>query len=172
MPTVFLRDQQNLFALRKRGGVDETPIELQIQAVKLPAPDPEYPFAKAALGREWRADLAWPEWMILFEIEGGGFGNAIHLGPGSWTTKRNRQTGEREKVELEAGSVVRLGGRHNSGAGMATDCEKYNQAALLGWLVIRATPTMIKSGAAIAMLERAFAVRRKHGYPIDVSRSR
>lgn len=33
--------------------------------------------------------------------------------------------------------------RHTSGKGYAADCEKYNEAALRGWLVIRLTPAMI-----------------------------
>lgn len=33
--------------------------------------------------------------------------------------------------------------RHTSGKGYAADCEKYNEAAMMGWLVIRLTPAMI-----------------------------
>ncbi|UCC53812.1 MAG: hypothetical protein JSV68_07520 [Anaerolineaceae bacterium] len=35
------------------------------------------------------------------------------------------------------------------------DCEKYNEAALYGWTVIRVTPKMISDGRAIDWLERA-----------------
>jgi len=38
-------------------------------------------------------------------------------------------------VELEGG--VFSGGRHTRGMGFVADCEKYNQAALLGWRVFR-----------------------------------
>lgn len=40
-------------------------------------------------------------------------------------------------VEAEGGVFV--GGRHTRGVTYAKDCEKYNQAALLGWTVLRYT---------------------------------
>jgi hypothetical protein len=48
---------------------------------------------------------------------------------------------------------------------MQEDCIKYTQAAILGWLVVRATTTMIRDGIAITLLEAAFDARRKDGYP-------
>jgi hypothetical protein len=48
---------------------------------------------------------------------------------------------------------------------MQADCEKYSQAAILGWMVVRATTTMIRDGLAIMLLESAFHARRKEGYP-------
>jgi len=43
------------------------------------------------------------------------------------------------------------------GAGFEADCEKYNEASLLGWTVLRFTPAMIQSGAAADVLKRALA---------------
>lgn len=160
MPIVVAK-QSNLFTLRKAKSPD-TPIELQIIAAKLPEPVQEYPFAET-IGRKWRADLAWPSYRILFEIEGAAFGNLIHVAPGSWTTKK--VNGEKQKVVFDDWQQVRLGGRHNVGAGMQNDCEKYSQAAILGWLVVRATGPMIRDGLAIELLEAAFAARRREGYP-------
>jgi len=40
-------------------------------------------------------------------------------------------------VEIEGGTFVR--GRHTRGMGHHKDCEKYNQATLLGWRVLRFT---------------------------------
>lgn len=51
---------------------------LQIAAANLPAPEREYRFAVDTLGREWRADLAWPERRLLVEIEGGVFSGGRH----------------------------------------------------------------------------------------------
>jgi hypothetical protein len=48
-------------------------------------------------------------------------------------------------VEVEGG--VYSGGRHVTGSGYTADCEKYNQAALKGWTVLRYTPAMLKKGA-------------------------
>lgn len=56
-------------------------------------------------------------------------------------------------VEVEGGVYQR--GRHTRGGGFVADCEKYNEATLLGWRVLRVTGDHIKSGAALAWIERA-----------------
>jgi len=43
--------------------------------------------------------------------------------------------------ECEGG--VYSGGRHTTGTGFTKDCEKYNQAVLQGWRVLRFTPSQI-----------------------------
>lgn len=45
-------------------------------------------------------------------------------------------------IEFEGGTFIR--GGHTRGAGYAKNCEKYNQAALLGWKVYRFTPDMMR----------------------------
>lgn len=47
-------------------------------------------------------------------------------------------------VEFEGGSWT--GGRHTTGTGFQKDAEKYNHAASEGWLVLRATTTVIMTG--------------------------
>lgn len=49
--------------------------------------------------------------------------------------------------------------RHTTLAGYAGDCEKYNEAQLLGWLVIRATAKQIESGQASTWLLAALKLR-------------
>ena len=56
-------------------------------------------------------------------------------------------------VEVEGG--IWTGGRHVRGKGFGADAEKMNEAALLGWTVLRFTPTVIRTGEAVAMIERA-----------------
>jgi hypothetical protein len=56
-------------------------------------------------------------------------------------------------AEVEGGVFTK--GRHTRGPGFVKDCEKYNEAALLGWIVLRFPSPMISSGEALAMLERA-----------------
>lgn len=44
-------------------------------------------------------------------------------------------------VEVEGGQWT--GGRHTRGAGYQADCEKYNEAQMLGWVVFRLTGSQI-----------------------------
>jgi len=56
-------------------------------------------------------------------------------------------------VEVEGGTWT--GGRHTNPAGFEKDCQKYNNAALLGWRVMRFTSGMVRSGEAVKMIEEA-----------------
>lgn len=56
-------------------------------------------------------------------------------------------------VEVEGG--IWTGGRHVRGEGYEADCEKYNEAQLAGWMVLRFTPGMIKRGKAWPVIEKA-----------------
>lgn len=58
-------------------------------------------------------------------------------------------------LEVEGGTWV--SGRHTRGAGFEADLEKYNEAALAGWKVLRVTPDMIDDGRALAVVVRALA---------------
>jgi very-short-patch-repair endonuclease len=55
-------------------------------------------------------------------------------------------------VEVEGGVWSR--GRHNRGLGFIQDCEKGNQAVLLGWRLLRFTEKHIRDGSAVTMIER------------------
>lgn len=101
----------------------------------LPAPTLEHQFARAALGRQWRIDLAWPDehLRIALEVEGGVYA------PGGGAHQR-----------------VGRGGRYLS------DMEKYNTLAVWGWVLIRVTYDMIADGRALALLLAAFNYRRGH----------
>lgn len=57
-------------------------------------------------------------------------------------------------VEIHGG--IHSGGRHTRGKGFIEDRAKMNEAALLGWTVIEATPEHIKSGQLRAWLLTAF----------------
>ena len=56
-------------------------------------------------------------------------------------------------IALEVEGGTHSGGRHVRGNGFDNDCEKYNEAAILGWTVLRVTSNMIKSGMAADQLE-------------------
>ncbi|SMF93953.1 hypothetical protein SAMN02949497_1249 [Methylomagnum ishizawai] len=93
--------------------------ESQCLTLKLPVPVREWEFR---VGRNWRADFAWPEYRLILEIEGG----------------------------------IHSRGRHTRAQGFANDVEKYNEAALGGWVVLRATGEMVRDGRAIGVVARFF----------------
>jgi very-short-patch-repair endonuclease len=45
----------------------------------------------------------------------------------------------RTLIEVEGGIFLRTGGRHSRGSGYAADAEKYLEATLAGWRVVRLT---------------------------------
>lgn len=54
-----------------------------------------------------------------------------------------------KKIALEVEGGVFVGGRHTSGPGFMADMEKYNQAVVYGWKIIRTTPNeLLKTGTA------------------------
>jgi len=58
-------------------------------------------------------------------------------------------------IEVEGGTWS--GGRHTSGVGFRSDCQKYNMALELGYRVLRYTTDMVTRGEAIAQVERIVA---------------
>lgn len=66
----------------------------------------------------------------------------------SWPEKR-------VAVEIEGGHWT--GGRHVRGAGFEADCEKYLEAIVMGWRVLRVTGSLVKSGRALAAAEALLA---------------
>lgn len=59
-------------------------------------------------------------------------------------------------VEVEGGTWTK--GRHTTGAGFEKDAEKYNEAALLGWTILRFTSGMVRSGVAVQKIEAAMNI--------------
>jgi len=55
-------------------------------------------------------------------------------------------------VEVEGG--IWVGGRHVRGEGYEADCEKYNEAQMAGWMVLRFTPNMLRNGKASKTIEK------------------
>ena len=79
--------------------------------------------------RRWRFDFAFPELKIAVEIEGG-----IHL------------KGKRKS-------------RHTTAKGFTEDCVKYNEAACLGWTVLRVTADQVRSMEALDWIYRMIEVK-------------
>lgn len=61
-------------------------------------------------------------------------------------------------MEQEGGVFIR--GRHSRGVGMVKDMEKYGEAAVLGWRVLRVTPQQVADGSALTLVERALGDHR------------
>ena len=58
-------------------------------------------------------------------------------------------------VELDGGTFTF--GRHTRGAGFEKDCEKINEAQILGWRVFRFTTRQTRDGVMLDILERVIA---------------
>ena len=70
-------------------------------------------------------------------------------------------THEKVAVEVEGGVWTR--GRHTRGAGFISDAEKYCEALLLGWRVLRVAPEHIESGQALEWVQRALNMEEGNG---------
>jgi hypothetical protein len=59
------------------------------------------------------------------------------------------------RVALEVEGGVWIGGRHTTGAGFVKDMEKYNEAACMGWRIIRCQPKQLCKLETIDTIRRA-----------------
>lgn len=64
------------------------------------------------------------------------------------------------KVAVEVDGGVWVQGRHTRPSGFIEDMHKLNEAAILGWTVIRVTGEMIRKGEALKLIERALGRER------------
>lgn len=60
-------------------------------------------------------------------------------------------------IEVEGFAARGTAGRHQRADGFAADAEKYAELAIAGWRLIRCTSRQVKSGKALAWIERALA---------------
>jgi hypothetical protein len=115
---------------RPRQGRDWKAV-LEIQMKEAGLPEPEREYLFHET-RKWRFDYAWIAEGIALEFEGG-----------IWMqTTEGRSKG------------------HAHPKRFLKDCEKYNEAALYGWRVLRVTGEMVQDGRALAWLERALVAER------------
>jgi hypothetical protein len=115
--------------LRRRSRLRQSPdwkAVLEHQMKAAGLPEPEREYLFHE-ERRWRFDYAWVAEGFALEFEGG-----IWL-----QTKEGRSKG------------------HAHPKRFIKDCEKYNEAALYGWFVLRVTGEMVKDGRALAWLKRA-----------------
>lgn len=127
----ILRDKIFLELLRKEG---------------MPKPEEQYKFSKT---RRWRFDFAWPEKMLAVEIEGKVWGQYVYC----------HRCGAKVQKKSAGGkwSYVRdSGGRHTSASGYLGDMEKYNNAALLGWRLIRIPANDMHNKESVSIIKEAY----------------
>jgi very-short-patch-repair endonuclease len=67
----------------------------------------------------------------------------------------------RTLIEIEGGIFLPGGGRHNRGGGYAKDAEKYLEAVLAGWTVIRLTEKQLEIGS----IERIASFTQREAAP-------
>lgn len=60
-----------------------------------------------------------------------------------------------EKVALEVEGGAFSGGRHVRGVGFLKDCEKYSEAAALGWRIVRVPPHELCTLRTVDWIKRA-----------------
>jgi very-short-patch-repair endonuclease len=97
----------------------------QIEYEGLPTPERQFFFARP---RRFRSDFAWPDRMLLVEVDGATF-----------MLRRSR---------AQHGRLVPVG-RHNR----REDLRRGNLAARLGFMLLRYTPDMVQRGEAIRDLK-------------------
>lgn len=56
-------------------------------------------------------------------------------------------------IEIHGGVFSQ--GRHTRGTGFTKDCEKYTEAAILGWRILHFTGAQVGTGEAVGKLEEA-----------------
>lgn len=120
-------------AREKRKSAPEELFDFQCRQFQLPQVERQLTFAKAAMGRMWRFDFAWRDYMVAVEIQG-------------------------VVVRRIGGKVYTMGG-HADVKGMRNDHAKHNAAILLGWSVLQFMQDDIKPKRAIETTMRLLAAR-------------
>jgi very-short-patch-repair endonuclease len=62
----------------------------------------------------------------------------------------------RVALEVEGGAFSQ--GRHVRGKGYKADCEKYSEAAALGWRLLRVLPSQLCTAETISLIRRTMAL--------------
>lgn len=112
-------------ALKADQAYEADSLVLLCRAHGLPEPETEVMFHPV---RKWRADYLWRKALVILEKEGGLFRGG-------------------------KGGGSKIGG-HSSGVGILRDVEKSNEAQLLGYVYLRATPRQIARGEVLPMLKK------------------
>jgi len=100
----------------------------------VPPPETQFRFHPT---RKWQFDFAWPTERVAVEIEGGSFGRPVVCHQCNARVRARKRDGSPGKFMMSAG------GSHSREPRFTSDCEKYNAAIELGWVVVRITGPML-----------------------------
>ena len=64
-------------------------------------------------------------------------------------------------VALEVEGGIWIGGGHNRGKGFAKDIEKYNEAVIFGWRVLRVEPSDLCMLSTVRMLKAVLSIESR-----------
>lgn len=64
------------------------------------------------------------------------------------------------KIAIEQEGGIHTGGRHVRGKGYTNDMEKYSEASVMGWILIRRTPSQMMTGETLELIRRAIELRK------------
>lgn len=121
-----------------------------------------YPDPKAEVRfhvtRKYTLDYAFLDKMIAVEVEGGQFGVKCRKCGGTGLAKYGRAFAYKCTSCRGTGKVS---GGHQSQAGLARDCEKYNLAQSMGWKVFRFSTSMIEQRKYYLPLFRVLGISEK-----------
>lgn len=139
----------------RSGSEPESVLSLHLKANSVAGWFQQYQFLQS---RRWRLDFAFPSKRLAIEIEGAVYGKVIRFqhdaaasvmyGGRPGATVRYRKD---QKVTL-------AGGSHTRGEGFEKDILKYNTLTMLGWHLLRFTPSMVSDGHAVQTIIRALGV--------------
>jgi very-short-patch-repair endonuclease len=130
--TVLMTEQRRREHKREKSHSKEDLFDFQLRSYKLPQFERQFMFAKE-IGRRWMFDFANREFRIAIEVEG--------------------------LVVMRVNGELIVKGRHASIQGFRDDAEKYANAAVMGWHVMRFEQSQVKSGFAIEMTMRFLSAR-------------
>lgn len=155
-PEEFSLEREDITVRITRRESAEQIFASQCRSYRLPKFETQLRFAKEALGRQWKFDVAFPDFKLAVEIEGLVVRSVLVAElDGDFPIRSNgRITNVRDVTRMTVAT-----GRHATVQGFREDTEKYNSAAELGWTVIRFLQSDIKPGHAIAKTQRVLAAR-------------
>lgn len=130
--------------LRRRGG-RSTVVEAWQRSCGVPI--------SREVKHDYKAEFEQQLSLVGIQVEREYFFHPSRKWRSDWIVK-----GTKVLVEFEGGLFKKRAAGHSSVTGILRDLEKYNEATLLGFIVIRIAPNHVRSGEALQWVERAIVL--------------